>query len=126
MRKAGWGVIHEPAARATHLRGATANTYKAGARIEFYRSRYLFFEKHYGVVAKRFLKAVMTANLTLNAIALGFANALTLGKSRSIAGNFSRAHRPVEMAPPGMPHRSGIAQRLARTNLHAPEGHNEA
>lgn len=88
MRKAGWGVLHEPAARATHLQGATAKTYQAGARIEFYRSRYLFFEKHYGVAAKRFLKAVMTANLTLNAIALGFANALTVGKSRSIAGHF--------------------------------------
>ncbi|MBI5249260.1 MAG: glycosyltransferase family 2 protein [Desulfomonile tiedjei] len=88
MRKAGWGVMHEPAAVATHLQGATAKTYQAGARIEFYRSRYLFFEKHYGIAAMRFLRAVIVANLTLNAVALGLANLFTLGKSRGIAGNF--------------------------------------
>lgn len=88
MRQAGWLVMHEPEARATHLQGATAKSYQAGARIEFYRSRYLFFEKHYGISAMRFLKTVMVANLTLNAIALGLANLFTLGKSPGIAGSF--------------------------------------
>jgi GT2 family glycosyltransferase len=88
MRKAGWEVVHHPEARATHLQGATAKTYHAGARIEFYRSRYLFFRKHCGTSAMRFLKTIMVANLTLNVIALGLANLLTFGKSPGISGNF--------------------------------------
>lgn len=88
MRKAGWKVVHEPAAKAVHLQGATAKTYRAGGRIEFYRSRYVFFRKHYGDTAMIVLKAVMIANLTLNVLGLGIANAVTLGRIRDIAGQF--------------------------------------
>jgi GT2 family glycosyltransferase len=85
MRRAGWKVVHEPRARAFHLQGATAGTYRAAARIEFYRSRYLFFEKHFGRGARVFLQAVMTANLTLNVIFLGAARVLTLSKAGRVA-----------------------------------------
>jgi GT2 family glycosyltransferase len=88
MRKACWKVFHEPAARAVHLQGATAKTYQAASRIEFYRSRYLFFRKHYGPAAMNALRAVMTANLALNALGLGVATAVTLGQVRSVAGQF--------------------------------------
>jgi GT2 family glycosyltransferase len=88
MRKAGWKVVHEPAAKAVHLQGATAKTYQAASRIEFYRSRYLFFHKHYGPAAMKALKTVMTANLTLNALGLGVATAATLGRVHSVAGQF--------------------------------------
>jgi GT2 family glycosyltransferase len=88
MRKAGWNVVHEPAAKAVHLQGATAKTYQAASRIEFYRSRYLFFRKHYGLGATKTLKAVMTANLTLNTLGLGVATAVTLGRVGSVAGQF--------------------------------------
>jgi GT2 family glycosyltransferase len=88
MRKAGWKVVHEPAAKAVHLQGATAKTYQAASRIEFYRSRYLFFRKHYGLGARKALKAVMTANLTLNTLGLGVATAVTLGRVLSVAGQF--------------------------------------
>jgi GT2 family glycosyltransferase len=88
MRKAGWKVVHEPAAKAVHLQGATAKKYQAASRIEFYRSRYLFFRKHYGHAAMNALKAVLTANLTLNAVGLGLATAATLGQVRSVAGQF--------------------------------------
>ncbi|AFM24253.1 glycosyltransferase family 2 protein [Desulfomonile tiedjei] len=88
MRKAGWKVVHDPSSKAVHLQGATAKTYRADARIEFYRSRYLFFRKHYGLVAESILRAVIAVNLSLNVIGLGLATAVTFGKSRSVAGNF--------------------------------------
>jgi GT2 family glycosyltransferase len=88
MSKAGWKVVHEPGAKAVHLQGATAKTYQAASRIEFYRSRYLFFRKHYGPAAMKTLKAVMTANLALNALGLGVATAVTLGQVRSVVGQF--------------------------------------
>lgn len=88
MRAGGWKVVHEPGARAAHLQGGTAKTYQAAARIEFYRSRYLFFRKHYGTVAHAILKAALVANLTLNVAVLGAATAITLAKIPSIHDTF--------------------------------------
>jgi GT2 family glycosyltransferase len=88
MRDRGWLVMHEPRARAVHLQGSTANTYQAAARIEFYRSRYLFFRKHYGRTATELLRALLAANLTLNVLTLGLVTALSLGRARSSAKRF--------------------------------------
>jgi GT2 family glycosyltransferase len=88
MRGAGWQVVHEPRARAAHLQGGTAKTYQAAARIEFYRSRYLFFRKHYGPVAHGVLKTALVANLTLNVLVLGAASVLTLGRIPAVWGTF--------------------------------------
>jgi len=88
MRQAGWKVIHDPRARAVHLQGATAKTFQASARIEFYRSRYLFFRKHYGIGAMRLLKGVVIVNLTLNVLALGLASLVTLGRVKRVAAKY--------------------------------------
>ena len=88
MRRGGWKIVHEPQARAVHLQGATAKTYQAAARIEFYRSRYRFFERHYGRAAAGVLKTALIANLTLNVIALGLATLATVGKASSVANQF--------------------------------------
>jgi GT2 family glycosyltransferase len=88
MRQAGWKVIHDPCASAVHLQGATAKANPASARIEFYRSRYLFFRKHYGVRAMRLLKGVLTTNLALNVLALGLASLLTFGRAAKVAAKY--------------------------------------
>lgn len=88
MRCHGWKVMFEPRARAVHLQGATAKTYAGSARIEFYRSRYLFFQKHYGSAARKTLKAVLMLNLTLNVVALGSATLVTLGRARGLTARF--------------------------------------
>lgn len=88
MRQAGWKVVHDPRARAVHLQGATAKAYQASARIEFYRSRYRFFGKHYGVRTMRLLQGVLTANLTLNVLALGLASLVTLGKVEKVSAKY--------------------------------------
>ena len=41
----GWEVWHVPAARAVHLQGATAKKFNALARIEYHRSRLIYFKK---------------------------------------------------------------------------------
>ncbi len=46
MRERGWRVYLIPQARAVHLQGGTAGRVKAQAKIEYYRSRYLFFKKN--------------------------------------------------------------------------------
>lgn len=88
MRRRGWKVMHEPRAVAVHFQGATARAYEASARIEFYRSRYIFFRKHYGVRATRVLQSLLLVNLTLNVIVLGSATLASLGKAKGLADKF--------------------------------------
>jgi GT2 family glycosyltransferase len=88
LRGAGWKVVHAPLASAVHLQGATAKTYHASARIEFYRSRYLFFRKHYGLRTEQLLKGVLLANLTLNTLVLGLASFLTFGGVERVAAKY--------------------------------------
>ncbi len=59
MRRHGWRVCHMPQARILHLQGKTANTVRDRAKIEYYRSLYLFFRKHRGVVEFVLLKACL-------------------------------------------------------------------
>lgn len=48
MKKGGWKVYHVPQAEVYHFQGKSAETVKKRARVEFYRSRYLFFKKNRG------------------------------------------------------------------------------
>ncbi len=48
MKKVGWKVYHVPQARVIHFQGKSADQDKKRAKIEYYRSRYLFFKKHRG------------------------------------------------------------------------------
>lgn len=83
LRSAGWLVKHEPRARATHIQGGSAKSAPVEARVEFYRSRYIFFEKFYGKASRNFLKSIVIFNLTLNMIAYGLLNLLTLGRIKN-------------------------------------------
>ncbi len=80
----GFKVIHDPHAKAVHLHGATASKYKSSARIEFYRSRYIFFRKHYGPLSENILRTAMIINLVLNMVVLGSANVATLSLNESL------------------------------------------
>lgn len=109
MQKAGWSVLHHPIARAVHLQGATAVLHGAGSRIEFYRSRYVFFRKHYGKLSTGVLKSVHTANLGLNVLALGATVLMTAGKSNKLLQKFKvrnelfKWHLQGCPAGPGLP-----------------------
>lgn len=48
MKKGGWKVYHVPQAEVIHFQGKSAEKDKKRAKIEYYRSRYLFFKKHRG------------------------------------------------------------------------------
>jgi GT2 family glycosyltransferase len=48
MKKAGWKVYHVPQAEIYHFQGKSAEKEKRKARVEYYRSRYLFFKKNRG------------------------------------------------------------------------------
>jgi N-acetylglucosaminyl-diphospho-decaprenol L-rhamnosyltransferase len=79
----GWQVWHIPAARAVHRQGATAKKFNALARIEYHRSRLIYFKKtapasYPLVLAITWLKAIL--NAASNALAL----IITLGLSNKL------------------------------------------
>lgn len=53
MRKAGWKVFFHPHAKIFHLQGGSAKKVPIPVRIEYWKSRYLFFHKH--LPASRFM-----------------------------------------------------------------------
>lgn len=66
MRKRGWKVFHHPLARIYHLQGQTAKKVPVRARIEYWRSRYVFFEKNYGTRASGVLRAGLFIKLSVD------------------------------------------------------------
>jgi GT2 family glycosyltransferase len=46
FRRAGWRVIHFPGAAIVHLQGRSVERVNVRGRIEYFRSRYLYFRKH--------------------------------------------------------------------------------
>ncbi len=46
MKRRGWKVYHIPQAEVYHDQGKSAETEKKKARVEYYRSRYIFFKKN--------------------------------------------------------------------------------
>ncbi len=109
MRQAGWQILHEPGAKAVHLQGGTADMVPASARIEFYRSRYVFFRKHYGSRATRVLKSVLTANLVLNVAGLGLIALGTLGQARSVRDRLGVRSELLKWHSQGCPDGKGLA-----------------
>jgi GT2 family glycosyltransferase len=59
MRRRKWRVCHVPQAEIIHLQGRTANLVKERAKIEYYRSLYLFFKKHRGRVESMALTGLL-------------------------------------------------------------------
>jgi GT2 family glycosyltransferase len=59
MKRRGWRVCHVPRAEIVHLQGKTANLVKERAKIEYYRSLYLFFKKHKGTTQSAILKGCL-------------------------------------------------------------------
>ena len=57
IKKAGWKIYHCPEAEVTHLQGKSAEMEKEKARVEYYRSRYHFFDKNRGSFARMTLLA---------------------------------------------------------------------
>lgn len=65
MRARGWGVYVVPQSQAVHFQGGTASRVKALARVEYYRSRYLFFKKNRSPLQARVLGVILVVKLVV-------------------------------------------------------------
>ncbi len=85
MKKKGWKVIHHPDIKLYHLQGQTAKKVHIAARIEYWRSRYIFFRKHYGTTTLIILKIGLMVKLLFNLTAnLLLASATMLSSKKAV------------------------------------------
>jgi len=69
IRAAGWRIVHLPDAYVIHLYGeSTKKKTPLRTRIEYYRSRYLFFQKNRSAAAYRVLRAIVMAKILLGVV----------------------------------------------------------
>ncbi len=68
IKNAGWKVVYFPEAKVTHYWRRSSEQAGDRAALEHYRSRYLFFQKHYGKTRLRFLKAVTISFLLMDTL----------------------------------------------------------
>ena len=79
INESGLKVIHLPEIKVVHLQGKTANKAPVRARIEFHKSRLLFFEKHYGKSAASILRFGTVFRLIINFAAQLLMTIFTIG-----------------------------------------------
>jgi GT2 family glycosyltransferase len=80
-RQNGWKVYHLPQVEIWHEQGRSAAQTPLAARIEYWRSRYLYFQKHHGRVARGVLQAGLGLRLLVDWLVNGLLTVLTLGRS---------------------------------------------
>ena len=77
MKKKKWDVFFLPSAKIYHRQGESQKRQKAESRIEYYRSRYLFFSKNRSQFSLLILKTVLPFRLTLNLLLAGTSSLFT-------------------------------------------------
>ena len=80
-RRAGFRVFHLPGCRVWHGRGQSAKQTSGGARIEYWRSRYAYFCKHFGPGTRLVLRAGLGVRLFADTLVSGLLTLLTFGSS---------------------------------------------
>jgi GT2 family glycosyltransferase len=80
-RRKGWKVFHLPQVEVWHEQGKSARQMPVSARIEYWRSRYLYFEKNSSRFAFVVLRAGLRARLLANGLSSGLITLLTLGRA---------------------------------------------
>jgi GT2 family glycosyltransferase len=78
MRRRRWQVCHVPQAKIIHLQGRTADLVKDRAKIEYYRSLYLFFKKHRGIAESVLLRVCLFSRLCVDFLLTLFSCLLTV------------------------------------------------
>ncbi len=88
LRTYGWKVLVEPAARITHLKGASTRGMRRGAQIEMLRSRLIFYRKTMPRIVAILISFYRVLRLLLNAGVQLAAMLVTLGTVRSVRERF--------------------------------------
>jgi N-acetylglucosaminyl-diphospho-decaprenol L-rhamnosyltransferase len=80
MKKAGWQVWYQPAAKILHVGGGSSQHRRPQREADLYRSRVRFFRKHYGDRAAELLKVQIYSLTAIKTIVHGLLRLLSAGR----------------------------------------------
>ena len=80
MRRKGWQVWYQPAAKVIHLGGGSSHSRRPQREGDLYRSRVQFFRKHYGDRAARLLKLQIYSFTAIKIAAHGLLRLFSAGR----------------------------------------------
>lgn len=110
MKKKGWKIYHHPGAKIYHLQGQSAGKVNIRARIEYWRSRYLFFEKNYDKKQLFLLKIGLFIKLVINMLISTILNILLLFRNKKIKERFILNLRLINWHLKGRPLNYGLRE----------------
>lgn len=84
LRRNGWDVLFDPRVRITHVGGASTKPLRQAARVEFFRSRLLYYRRTMNPVQTALLYSWRGLHLLWGVASYGLLMALTLGRSRRL------------------------------------------
>jgi GT2 family glycosyltransferase len=90
-RRQGWKIYHLPQVQVWHEQGKSAKQLASGARIEYWRSRYIYFRKHHSRAAQVVLAAGLGLRLFVNWLASLLVVMLSFG-AKSVWRDKLRVH----------------------------------
>ncbi|UCD72079.1 MAG: glycosyltransferase family 2 protein, partial [Syntrophobacterales bacterium] len=106
MRHRRWQVCHVPQAKVIHLQGRTVDLIKDRAKIEYYRSLYLFFKKHRGIVASALLRVFLFSRFCIDFVLTLLSCLLTAFRSERLKRRLriyaKLIHWHLRLCPVGM------------------------
>lgn len=114
FRRHGWQVLVEPAARITHLKGASTRGRRRGAQIEMLRSRLLFYFKTMPLAVALPLAGYRILRLALNALVHLLTVGLTLGLHRGQREKLGVYATEIAWLLLGCPDRWGLPDKCPR------------
>jgi len=115
LRRHGWQVLVEPAARITHLKGISTRGLRRGAQVEMLRSRLMFYRKTMSAIVAWPLTAYRLLRLLLNTVVQLAAVVLTLGLVRGIRQRFLVYGAQVAWLLRGCPEHWGLPDKCPRS-----------
>jgi N-acetylglucosaminyl-diphospho-decaprenol L-rhamnosyltransferase len=115
LRRHGWQVLVEPAARITHLKGISTRGLRRGAQVEMLRSRLTFYRKTMPAIVAWPLTTYRLLRLLLNTVVQLVAVVLTLGLVRGIRQRFLVYGTQVAWLLRGCPEHWGLPDKCPRS-----------
>ncbi len=108
VKRRGWSVVHHPDLYVWHHQGSSAKRVRAAARIEYWRSRYQYFQKNGSSRQFNWLQRGLSARLFLNWLLNGVAMFATLGLIPPLRRRFLINHALLRWHLAGRPEGVGI------------------
>ena len=89
VRTAGYTVRHLPQVEVWHAQGRSASQWPAASRIEYWRSRYAYFQKHRSAAAGVVLRVGLFIRLLVDLLVSGLGTVFTAGRMAKLKHKFS-------------------------------------